>query len=216
MGALNQEQTETLNRLFAGYGIPEYIWRSIAWGESELNPSALSVVKAGNSKGLRPEESRGLFQINVQANPQFSSLDLYDPIVNATIAAQHFLRPAYAEALKLYPDDPQGQALYTWRTGIKPNWGYVTGSGRDKLVAAMAQNIYAPANPPEGVRDRPDPAMPDWNGEEPGTGIEIPKLTGADWIGSAYTLLIYLGIFLLILFSLYMVFRPDLRQVIPG
>ena len=44
-----------------------------AWHESRLRPGA------HNPKG---EDSRGLFQINVRAHPQWKSLDLYDPYKN--------------------------------------------------------------------------------------------------------------------------------------
>ena len=49
----------------------------IAFCESSWNPSA------HNTQG---EDSRGLFQINVNAHPQYLSVDLFDPQINCNIA----------------------------------------------------------------------------------------------------------------------------------
>ena len=44
---------------------------------------------AHNTSG---EDSRGLFQINVNAHPEYSNYNLFDPNVNATVAYQIFLQ----------------------------------------------------------------------------------------------------------------------------
>lgn len=91
--------------------IPEYIWGPIMEAESEGNP------QAHNQKG---ENSWGLFQINTDANPQFSTLDLLDPQVNAEVAATYFIAPAYEKVKDV--EDPAFQTEYVWREGIRPLW----------------------------------------------------------------------------------------------
>jgi hypothetical protein len=49
----------------------------IAFCESSFN------TEAHNTKG---EDSRGLMQINIHANPVYSSLDLFDPQINSMVA----------------------------------------------------------------------------------------------------------------------------------
>lgn len=94
------------------YGIPEHVWVPIAKLESGLDPYARNVTPY--------EDSRGIFQINVKSNPQFAGLDLYNPLVNAEIAAKYFLLPAY-EKVKDIPN-PGFQAQYVWQYGIRPEW----------------------------------------------------------------------------------------------
>jgi hypothetical protein len=103
---------ETVANVMNEYGIPRYVWEPIMRMESGGNPNA------HNNKG---EDSRGLFQINVNAHPQWKNTNLFDPAINATIAAQNFLSSAYDTAVKKY-DDPADQTAYVWRYGIRPFW----------------------------------------------------------------------------------------------
>lgn len=90
------------------YGVPEVIWFPIAYAESKLRAGAL------NDNG---ENSRGIFQINLKAHPQYAGLDLYNPAVNAEIAAKVFVSPAY-EYSKTLTTDIYRQALITY-SGLK-------------------------------------------------------------------------------------------------
>lgn len=113
---------ETIKSVMDGYGIPEYIWLPIAKNESGLNPYAL----ASTSK----EISKGIFQINVKAHPQYAQTDLFDPAVNAKIAAEQFILPAYQYAAKA-TTDPKTQALIVY-SGLKDPYagtsgGYIPG-----------------------------------------------------------------------------------------
>ena len=54
--------------------------------ESGYNPNAL------NTQG---ENSIGLMQINLDAHPEFSNLDLYDPLTNLKAAYQIFVKAGY-------------------------------------------------------------------------------------------------------------------------
>lgn len=60
---------------FNGRGLVTAI--AVALAESNGNPSA------HNTNG---EDSRGLWQINVAAHPQYASYNLYDPLTNAQVA----------------------------------------------------------------------------------------------------------------------------------
>jgi len=120
-----------LDNIFTkGYGIPKYIWLPIAMNESGLNPKAHALTSR--------EDSRGLFQINVNAHPQFKNNSLYNPTVNAKIAAAYFLAPAYKAAKKI-TSDPKKQALIVY-SGLKnpdnPKEGYVSGGIRPQWTTA--------------------------------------------------------------------------------
>lgn len=112
--------TESIVRqVMQKYGIPDYIWYPIARAESGFNAMAV------NSKG---EMSKGIFQINVNAHPEYKDINLYDPQTNAEIAAQRFIGPAYQYA-KTMTDDPQQQALIVY-SGLRnpqvgPSAGYL-------------------------------------------------------------------------------------------
>lgn len=58
----------------------------IAYCESGFNTAAHCLNCFGVS-----EDSRGLWQINVNAHPQYKSVDLFDPQVNANAAYQIYL-----------------------------------------------------------------------------------------------------------------------------
>lgn len=94
------------------YGIPYTIWAPIMDNESEGDP---------NSKLITPKEySVGLFQINKLVHPQYANLNLFDPAINAEIAARDFIAPGYATAKKISSDE-KTQALITY-SGLKdPN-----------------------------------------------------------------------------------------------
>jgi hypothetical protein len=106
------------------YGIPDYIWYPIARAESGLNPFAVN-----NS----PREiSKGIFQINVRAHPEYAQTDLYNPETNAEIAARTFILPAYNYA-KTVTTDPKQQALIVY-SGLKnpqagTSGGYIPSGG---------------------------------------------------------------------------------------
>ena len=104
---------DDVRKVFDKYQIPDYIWLAIMACESGGDP------KARNGTG---EESRGLFQINIKANPKYAGLDLYDPVVNAEVAARDFIAPAYRKAKDEGMEDPLEYAEYVWRYGIQPYW----------------------------------------------------------------------------------------------
>lgn len=113
---------QTVRQVMNKYGIPDYIWYPIARAESGFNPFAI------NPDG---ELSKGIFQINVKAHPEYADMDLYDPEVNADLAARRFIAPAY-EYAKQQTSDPLQQALIVY-SGLKdpqtgPKGGYIPGN----------------------------------------------------------------------------------------
>lgn len=124
---------ETVASVMARFGIPEYIWRPILELESGGDPYARAVTPR--------EDSRGLFQINVVAHPQYATTNLYDPAVNAEIAARDFLLPAFS-AVRDVPD-PAAQAAYVYREGIRPQWT----ADLDARVRARAVELASQQKP---------------------------------------------------------------------
>jgi hypothetical protein len=91
------------------YGIPYNIWSAIMQQESSGNPTSKQITSR--------EYSVGLFQINKMAHPEYSGLDLENPLINAEIAARDFIAPGYATA-KTITQDTKQQALITY-SGLK-------------------------------------------------------------------------------------------------
>jgi len=127
---------ETVKKIMDEYGVPASIWYPIMQMESGGNP------ESHNPNG---EDSRGLFQINLYAHPQWSHLNLYDPEVNARIAAENFLLPAYKQAQAKGLTNTVDQAEYVWRYGIRPFW-------TAKKAAAIRQAASS-FSPPTGTTD---------------------------------------------------------------
>ena len=105
---------DEVSEVFAKYKIPQYVWKPIMMMESKGNP--LAELKNDI------ETSRGLYQINIVANPQYAGLDLFNPVVNAEIAAKYFIEPAYKKAQKAQLETPLDITEYVWRYGIRPYW----------------------------------------------------------------------------------------------
>jgi len=146
--SLTDDIAKKIDDIFAGFGVPRYIWEPIMQQESSGDPRAHANTKK--------EDSRGLFQINIKANPKYKDKDLFDPLVNAEIAARDFIAPAYKQAMGEGILDPAKSALYTWRYGIRPNWESVQESGKDKALASHANQIFYGAStsePPSGGSD---------------------------------------------------------------
>lgn len=120
---------EEVKEIFAGYGIPTYIWRAIMLLESGGKPDA------HNNSGT--EDSRGLFQINLKANPAYKDLDLFDPVINAMVAARDFIWPAYQEARARGIKDPEELAVYVWRHGIRPFWT----DAKEKAIRRLVRKL---------------------------------------------------------------------------
>jgi len=128
---------ETVKKIMDEYGVPAVIWYPIMQMESGGNP---------DSHNTNGEDSRGLFQINLFAHPQWSHLNLFDPAINARIAAENFLLPAYKQAQAKGLSNPVDQAEYTWRYGIRPFW-------TTKKANAIRQAVSSFSPPVETVND---------------------------------------------------------------
>lgn len=111
---LSVEQYQAVKKVFDERNIPEYVWLPIMQSESGGNPAA----HASTSR----EDSRGLFQINIKAHPQWKDVDLFDPVTNAEIAAENFILPAYFDATKNGLTNEGDITAYVWRYGIRPAW----------------------------------------------------------------------------------------------
>lgn len=129
---LTTEQQSKVSGVFEKYGIPRSVWLPIMYQESGGNV---------NSHATVGEDSRGLFQINIKANPQYANVDLYDPVKNAEIAAKDFILPSYKKALIGGLNDPGEVSEYVWKNGIRPNWDLVVRNKKDLQLKQQAIDI---------------------------------------------------------------------------
>lgn len=219
------------------YGIPYYVWWPIMQAESGGNPQARAVTDR--------EDSRGLFQINLPVHPQYTGLDLFDPAVNAEIAARDFLAPAYAQAKQKYPDDPVAQTLYVHKYGIKPQWTAALAEkdaalARQALSASLPGQSIGPAPEVKSLWDRfkefwaqgyKAKSPEDWQKQQelllpgavkkwatstaPGPGGLVDRAITGMLTGVAYFLIVIVA-----LFAAYLVFRPEpgaiVKEIIKG
>lgn len=122
---------ETVKAIADSFGVPEYIWAPIMDSESGGNP--------GSHADTTSEDSRGLFQINIKAHPQWANTNLYDPETNAKLAFQYFIAPAYEEVKSSTTlSDPQKTA-YVWKNGIRPKWT----EAKNQMIQEKASNVLA-------------------------------------------------------------------------
>lgn len=165
---------DKIKPIFDSFGVPEYIWKPAARKESGLNPYALN----DNGKEL----SKGIFQINVMAHPQYAAYDLYDAETNAEIAARDFIAPAYNYA-RTITTDPELQALIVY-SGLKnpynPKEGYIpNGAGiRPKWTKSTMDtflNYYKQYAPTSATPSMSDPSMKEVQSST-GTPTEVPDL----------------------------------------
>ena len=118
---VSREEIQKIGTMMAQRGIPVHVWLPIMHLESGGN------VKAHNPRG---EDSRGLFQINLQAGeggrwtPDFvRGLNLFDPLVNTrAILSEHWLGNTRRLKTMAAKADPAEQAAYMYRRGIRPRY----------------------------------------------------------------------------------------------
>lgn len=101
-----------IKKVMDQYNIPDWIWLPIAQLESGLNSLATNITDK--------EYSMGIFQINVKAHPEYSSLNLFDPEENARAIADLWQGRGVIEKAQELPIEQQ--AAYVWRYGSRPAW----------------------------------------------------------------------------------------------
>lgn len=150
------------------YGIPEYVWYPICMKESRGNP------KAWNRAG---EDSRGLFQINLHAHPEYADLNLFDPRVNAEIAARDFLLNAYqnGRAKGLVGED---LTAYVWRYGIRPKWTTEKEQSIKQLTREFMAENKLPVGETPPAESKPATGMAKFTGGVQSLAIAIALLVG--------------------------------------
>lgn len=203
------EWLNDVRAIFNEYGVPEYVWRPIAFLESSLNPRA---------HNPRNEDSRGLFQINIQANPRYAGYDLFDPLVNARIAARDFIAPAYNRAIAR-TQNPLEVTEYVWRRGIRPRWTENhTAKIHRETQKVLDEVIELPVTAPTEIRPiRPredrmsEPIVTDTVVDEEQVrerGL-VERITGIDFVGGIAMGIAYIGLFMLIALAVYIVFIKE-------
>lgn len=118
------------NMMFYFGDIPDWLWFPIMMGESTGDPNA----SAGGGHGLFQIQTEGLDLEQRKNDWGFSTIEeLYNPTINARIAAEHVLFPSYKEitdqigaregTLDLNDLEVRKEiAVYVWQNGVRPKW----------------------------------------------------------------------------------------------
>ena len=112
---ITSNQAWQIKQIMDNANIPLHVWLPIMHLESSGNP------RAHNQRG---EDSRGLFQINVETAPfHVRVMNLFDPIINAIqILGNDWLGNPYRLKQMQGMTNPADQAAFMWRRGIRPRW----------------------------------------------------------------------------------------------
>jgi len=162
------------------YGVPTSILYAVCMAESGGNPNAHTVTSK--------EDSRGLFQVNILAHPDANSTQLFDPNYNIQYEVPK-LAATYQLGLR---EGYSGVSLaqYVEEYGERPQW--------TPTVAARVSMYYNQFI--NGLAGSSDTTQ----NEGSTTGMSLIDTTGI--MNDIKFYLIYGMLFLLLLFSLYMVF----------
>lgn len=143
--------SDILKPIFDEKGIPEWVWKPIMLMESGGNPNSWNDPSKNGGK----EDSRGLYQINILGNPRFKDENLFDPAVNATIARDYFILPAWNKVQGNTFMNESDKTAYVWKNGIRPYWTDSKNQAiRNKTAEVLSGGLinkeptYTPSNPP--------------------------------------------------------------------
>jgi len=118
---VSRDEIRSISAMMEQRGIPLHVWLPIMHVESSGN------VFAHNPRG---EDSRGLFQINLQAGPGgrwtpdfVRGLNLFDPLINArAILSESWLGNTRRLKTMLTKTNPADQTAYMYQHGIRPRY----------------------------------------------------------------------------------------------
>lgn len=128
--AASKDVIDKVRSVAVKYGVPEWVWLPILNKESGGDPNSHADTST--------EDSRGLFQINIKANPQWAGTDLYDPATNAKIAFENFIAPAWDQVKNRSDLTYQDKTAYVWKEGIRPKWT----DEKDKAIRQEAAKVF--------------------------------------------------------------------------
>jgi hypothetical protein len=191
---MSSEIIEKVDKIAQKYGIPKSVWYPIMMLESGGNPNARAFVNSQKAKelGQGAEDSRGLFQINTFVWKDANSTLLYDPEYNAEYSFKNIIGPSTKKGIEM---GYSGWELtkYVEKHGQRPKW-------TDKVESALYKRYT------DLVGGNPDLTLVTSLEAAPFQGeFEIPFLK--DIKAGSFLILIYVGIFLVLLFSLNKVFE---------
>ncbi len=130
------------------FGIPDYIWESVMMEESAGNPNAHANTST--------EDSRGLFQINIKANPQYANKNLFDPEVNARIAFSDFINPVWQTIKNRSDLTAADKSAYVWKEGIRPQWTDAKNADIRALSEAISKADFTGSSQTDKTTSSPD------------------------------------------------------------
>lgn len=128
--AATKDTLDKVRAVAEKYGVPEWVWLPILNKESGGDPSSHADTSS--------EDSRGLFQINIKANPQWAGTDLYDPTTNAKIAFENFIAPAWEQVKGRTDLQYYEKTAYVWKEGIRPQWT----DEKDRAIKLEASKVF--------------------------------------------------------------------------
>ena len=120
-------------------GIPPWVWYPIMMCESGGDP------KAWNSS--LTENSKGLFQINIMANPKYHSYDLFNPGINAALIAKYWIKPVWDKGKYRYNWPSLVGCKDCYKNGVLPFWTVDLEEKVEKLYYQVKNVKYDILNP---------------------------------------------------------------------
>jgi hypothetical protein len=179
--ALSPEILLKVQAVFDRYGVPRYIWQSIAHMETggTFDPSLKNVNmpgKPGYNPAKPAEASYGLFQLNTNGGQGLPWADrpdeLLDPVKNAEIAAPEIARAYQVGVQKGFKDGPD---LAAWVAANSGHPGY--GLSLDQPAVAIVRSVA-----PTYIGTAPSSSGGSGNGGTFGTGPDGRPLTFQEWL----------------------------------
>jgi hypothetical protein len=195
---MDSKVTQILKDAAVKFGIPFEILYAIVMTESGGNPNSHAVTSK--------EDSRGLFQVNIKAHPDANSGQLFNPEYNANYWVPQLV-PSY-KAGKAKGLAGADLAAYVERYGERPAWTDAVNNSVRKHYNNIAGGGNSLLQDKAGYNSNTG-TVKDVTGNEVqvgGTGFTAIEGMFKTFMDNAKFSLTYAMLFILLLFSLYMVF----------
>jgi hypothetical protein len=198
---MEQKIFDLLTQIGNDTGLPADVWYPIVMFESRGNPLSHALTSK--------EDSRGLFQVNIKAHPNANSSKLFDPEYNAKYQMPYLARvykQGYSKGLR-----GEDLTVYVERYGQRPSWN----SSKEASIRSYYQDYKNKYGGSSQEVTEVNNTSNDENRYPGGTsggdsgGALANIFSGALFsVGeSLKTVGVYAAIILLLIFSVYMIFK---------